>query len=621
MDEPDGAMALDASGKGNHGRITGGAERVAGRFGTGLRLNGSDGCVEMAGLGRLPVGSVEAWVRLETEPTGQGSVVSFCAGNKGRGDFALLGFPSHLKGSARNAFAFSIYRDEWHAATSDIVPAVGTWYHLAATWDGSGMRCYVNGALRGENTACTGGIAPHAAILIGAGSWSTYAPCTVDEVRVHRRVLTEPEMEAHASRADYVAVPPQPAGRTVGIPEDAVLNVADFYSAGSPTSGIQDAIDALPIRGGVVVLPPGEYLLTQSVFPTNNVTLRGSGGSSVLRKCPEIQTAMAEATPKGSTTLKVTDPAGFEVGMQICITSKGLGGWYCSQPVITRVEGSILSLSEPLEKGYDPASSIVINYFPAIWIETRRQVTIEAITIDGDIALNPGPFSDFVCAAIHCFRSTGVRIRDCTIRDWPCDGIGVQSGTRAFVTSCEASGCRGHGVHPGTSLHHATFSDIISHHNAWNGLYFCMNVRYINVTNGVFYENGRHGIGGIGGGKMPGRDQYNVVANNTCESNAMCGIQVIQGNHNIVTNNVCRNNSQAQPGVLPGILIQSSEDIVVTGNLCTDEREPLEKRQVHGIAETGTSNHNIITGNNCRGNAKSGVVTVGKNTVTANNVE
>ncbi|MEW6357493.1 MAG: right-handed parallel beta-helix repeat-containing protein [Planctomycetota bacterium] len=403
--------------------------------------------------------------------------------------------------------------------------------------------------------------------------------------------------------------------------KDAVRSVADFYSAKSPTYGIQEAIEALPKEGGTVVVPPGVYLLKRSVRVPGNVTLRGSGANSILQKCPEVQTKIAEAAAKGSRRMKVLDAAAFGVGMQICVTSKGLGGWYCSQPVITKIEGNVLELSEPLEKDYDAATSNVLNYFPAIWIERQKNVTLEDIAFDGDIKRNPGPFTDFVCAAIHCVASESVRIRDCAVRDWPCDGIGVQGGSNVFVTGCEVSGCRGHGFHPGTSLHHGTFSDLISHHNAWDGLYFCMNVRYINVTNSVFYENGHHGIGGIGGGKMEGRDQYNVVSGNTCESNAMCGIQVIQGNHNVVSNNVCRNNSQSKAGAYPGILVMESEDIIVTGNLCTDEREGDAKTQGHGIVEEKNSNQNIITSNNCRGNRTGGVTTVGRSTVKANNLE
>ena len=37
----------------------------------------------------------------------------------------------------------------------------------------------------------------------------------------------------------------------------AVVNVADFAGRESFTAGIQEAIEALPPEGGVVVIPPG----------------------------------------------------------------------------------------------------------------------------------------------------------------------------------------------------------------------------------------------------------------------------------------------------------------------------------------------------------------------------
>ena len=46
----------------------------------------------------------------------------------------------------------------------------------------------------------------------------------------------------------------------------------------SPTSGLQEAIDALPASGGTVLLPAGVYPLRRSVLLRSNVTLRGAKG-------------------------------------------------------------------------------------------------------------------------------------------------------------------------------------------------------------------------------------------------------------------------------------------------------------------------------------------------------
>jgi hypothetical protein len=49
-------------------------------------------------------------------------------------------------------------------------------------------------------------------------------------------------------------------GRATAVSHRAV-DVAGFASDKSPTGGIQEAIDSLPPGGGIVVVPPGEFLL------------------------------------------------------------------------------------------------------------------------------------------------------------------------------------------------------------------------------------------------------------------------------------------------------------------------------------------------------------------------
>ena len=74
----------------------------------------------------------------------------------------------------------------------------------------------------------------------------------------------------------------------------AVKNSEDFYSPLSPTSGIQEAIDALPPSGGLVVIPPGTYLLKRSIILPDNTALHGSGPATILKKCYGVETKMVE---------------------------------------------------------------------------------------------------------------------------------------------------------------------------------------------------------------------------------------------------------------------------------------------------------------------------------------
>jgi hypothetical protein len=72
------------------------------------------------------------------------------------------------------------------------------------------------------------------------------------------------------------------------------LPVVIFLSTNATSLEIQKALDVLPVGGGAVYLPSGEFSITQPiVLERDNQTLRGSGESTILRlaagaNCPVI---------------------------------------------------------------------------------------------------------------------------------------------------------------------------------------------------------------------------------------------------------------------------------------------------------------------------------------------
>ena len=99
----------------------------------------------------------------------------------------------------------------------------------------------------------------------------------------------------------------------------------------------------------------------------------------------------------------------------------------------------------------------------------------------------------------------------------------------------------------------------------------------------------------------------------------MSGIEGTEGSNFIVSNNICRNNSIVSPGQYPGILLRNCTGMIVTGNLCHDDREGDNKTQKYGIEETGKSDNNIISSNICRGNKIGAVKKIGESTLSNNN--
>lgn len=380
----------------------------------------------------------------------------------------------------------------------------------------------------------------------------------------------------------------------------------------SPTFGIQEAVDALPPEGGEVVLAPGRYLLKCSVRVRSKVTLRGAGAATLLVKCDGVATPLTQPCKPGDTTLHVADSAGFEVGMQIALARLNEGyapedmdawGFDWVHPRIKAIKGKVLHLDKAMDDTFAAAKTTVVNFFPAFEIDRAEDVTLESVHIDGAIRRQPEPYSEFQAAAIAVLLSKNVRIRNCVVREWPSDGISIQGGRDVVVSGCAVERVRGHGFHPGSGVLNAHFLDNRGIGNRWDGLCFCQAVKHSVVQGNIFESNGRHGIGGLGGGKDPTkRDELNVVSKNQCLSNAMAGIEVAASQGHVISENICRNNSKAKAGQWPGVAIRDASRLVVSGNICVDDQE--SKTQSHGIQETGDCSDNVFQGNQSYGNLK-----------------
>jgi parallel beta-helix repeat protein len=419
------------------------------------------------------------------------------------------------------------------------------------------------------------------------------------------------------------------ASLSVAAQKKAVLSVADFFRPESPTCGIQEAIDALPPSGGVVVIPPGTYRLRRATVLRSHVTLRGSGPTSILTRGKEVHAKLTAPARKGETSVEVETTKGLRAGDEVALLDNRMRGWYMAHCLIKAVEPRRLTFAAPIVSGhkegvFDPKrAAVVVNYFPFIrgsrMHSGKRVVDVGVLdlTLDGNRKENPGPWSCFTLSAIHFANVSDAVVRGVTVRGSVGDGIGVQGGADNRVESCLVEHCRGHGLHPGTSLRGGVFANNISRHNGRDGLYFCWQVVGITVTNNLFHDNGGSGIGGLGeGGK--GGDRFNVVSNNVCRNNGRWGIQAVRGHNNVISGNICLDNSRSKPGRYSGIYVADTTHTVISGNRCgTYGGKPTQK---YGIEEHGKSDANVFSANICAGNLQGGIAVVGKRTQLSANV-
>jgi concanavalin A-like lectin/glucanase superfamily protein/fibronectin type III domain protein len=194
FEEATGATIVDSSGSGYTGTLAGPARTRNGRFGQALSFDGINDMVTVGPELHASRVTVEAWVY----PT------------------ALSGWRSVVMKEAANGLVFGLYAHDNlphpamtvgvkgvdYSAGGTAALALNTWSHLAATYDGTTVRLYVNGVEAG--TAAGAGALPASAnpLRIGGNSvWGEYFKGRIDEVRIYDRALSAAEITADMNRA------------------------------------------------------------------------------------------------------------------------------------------------------------------------------------------------------------------------------------------------------------------------------------------------------------------------------------------------------------------------------------------------------------------------------------
>jgi glucose/arabinose dehydrogenase/PKD repeat protein len=199
FNEGTGTTLGDSSGNGRTGAITNATWFATGRFGRALLFNGTNASVTVVDAASLDLSTgmtLEAWVQpnvamgatwrsvLMKERAPGLSYSLYANGDSGRpsSDVNTGGIDQTVAGPAS-------------------VPA-NVWTHLAATFDGTTLRLYVNGALV-QSKAVSGAIVPGTgALKIGGNAiWGEWFRGYIDEVRIYNRALTPAEIVSDMSAA------------------------------------------------------------------------------------------------------------------------------------------------------------------------------------------------------------------------------------------------------------------------------------------------------------------------------------------------------------------------------------------------------------------------------------
>ena len=349
---------------------------------------------------------------------------------------------------------------------------------------------------------------------------------------------------------------------------DLVLTVGQNEGdlQGDDDKVIQAGIEYLHrLGGGTLNVLPGVYNLQNAIYLSPNITLKGSGEKTILRKAGSVVTALARDSDWFEYGIQVEDAKGFVPGGGIMLRTKtGPGEWQYDvlRSTVTAVEGDVIFIDRLTEENFWlEKKATAATIFPILTAENVDDVVVEDIVLDGNREENEHINGNFAGAVFiqHCNRWS---FKNITSRNYNGDGFSFQVCDDVRFFDCKAINNADLGFHPGSGSQRPVFQRCLSRGNS-QGIFFCWSVSDGLAENCVLSQNSRYGI------SIGHRDTDNLIKECMIERNGQVGIlfrneanEFRSGNRNRIENCIIRDNGSKEQGI--GIDIQGkTQDIAV----------------------------------------------------------
>ena len=294
FDTGNGTTAEDSSGD-NDGTISG-ASWTTGRIGDyALSFNGVNDKITLDPVGALSGDDITifAWIKVDTSVPNdsnypiidQNDYDPYYNGSEGRS----LGYDLCLNDSDKLVF----YLHEDNEVESNATIETGTWIHVAATYDDSYLKVYINGDLSCTPQSVSNGSGISCKALIGYDGIDFFDGC-IDDVRVYNYAWTANDIEAYVS---YLALKVFVVENSSNEDVAWINEQGDLYltgtltESGTPTASgsdefrIKDSNDTdvaiINLATGNMVIAGAVYEERTSMTGANHFIVKDSSGNAV----------------------------------------------------------------------------------------------------------------------------------------------------------------------------------------------------------------------------------------------------------------------------------------------------------------------------------------------------
>jgi tetratricopeptide (TPR) repeat protein len=209
LDEGSGTTTHDLSGNGNDGVFKGDPEWIVGIMGNGLKFDGDDyvDCGNGTSLDLTGPITISVWIKPEADETQK--VAALCKAIEGAAGWSWQlrygwNSPKPFMGFVFNATGGMV----WVYVNQNLT--LSEWCHVAASYDGSTVKCYLNGK-ETDSAVMPGFVGGRSPLLIGQAGWRDCWIGAIDDVRIYDHGLYEEEVTQLCAEGSDSFVPPPPA--------------------------------------------------------------------------------------------------------------------------------------------------------------------------------------------------------------------------------------------------------------------------------------------------------------------------------------------------------------------------------------------------------------------------